>query len=123
MKLTGGKQERDFIFIGDAADAYVGVVQSAGRPQWQEYEVGSGHALSVRKWVERVHALTGSAASLLFGALPYRDGEIMSSRADTTALERLSWHALTSLDDGLRQTIEWEKSQIATAASKTRAAP
>lgn len=112
LKMTAGSQERDFIFIGDAADAYVRVVESGGQTAWQEYEVGSGRALSVRDWVQKAHALTGARAELRFGALPYREGEIISSKADTAALQRLGWRPATPLDEGMRQTIEWEQTQI-----------
>jgi len=70
-----------------------------------------------------VHRMSGSVAELHFGALPYREGEIMSSKADTLALQRLGWSAVTSLEDGLRQTIEWEKSQLANAAARGEVTP
>ena len=123
LQLTAGEQERDFIYIGDAADAYVRVVEAAPAPSSQDYEVGRGQATSVRKWVEMVHRMSGSLAELQFGALPYREGEIMSSKADTTALQRLGWRAATALEDGLHQTIEWEKSQLANAAARGEVAP
>ncbi|MBS0448198.1 MAG: NAD(P)-dependent oxidoreductase [Proteobacteria bacterium] len=109
LALTAGEQARDFIHVDDAVSAYDTVLAHAGElPAFDEIDVGSGRAPTIREFVEAVHALTASRTRLDFGALPYRPNEAMHCRADTARLEALGWRARWSLRDGLQHTIEQE---------------
>jgi nucleoside-diphosphate-sugar epimerase len=55
------------------------------------------------------------ATELKFGALPYREGEIMESAADIGALERLGWRPSFSLEQGLAHAIEAEDDPVSDA--------
>jgi UDP-glucuronate decarboxylase len=56
--------------------------------------------------------LTETKSELRIGALPYRPTEIWRMRGDNTrAKELLGWQPNTSLEDGLRKTIEWFRGQ------------
>jgi nucleoside-diphosphate-sugar epimerase len=107
IKLTPGEQKKDFIYVGDVAAAYRLVLDKAADlpTGFSEFEVGSGAAVSIRHFVETIHRLTTSKARLKFGALDYRDGEIMFSQADNSRLADLGWSPRTSLEDGLTRTI------------------
>jgi CDP-paratose synthetase len=107
IKLTPGEQEKDFVYVGDVAEAYRLVLEmvDALPAGCSEFEVGSGAAVSIRRFVEVIHRLTRSKATLNFGGLPYRDGEIMFSRADISRLNGLGWSPVTSLEEGLSRTI------------------
>ncbi len=53
-----------------------------------------------------------------FGALPERPTEIMRMYCDATrARERLGWKPRTTLEDGLAQTIEWYRHELAAGRS------
>ena len=108
LKLTFGEQTRDFIYIDDVVSAYLTLLQQSQEPlEWfQEYELGSGQSISIRNFVETVHKITNSHTQLNFGALPYRDDEIMYSQADTTALQQLGWSSRTTLTEGIEKTIQ-----------------
>lgn len=108
LKLTFGEQTRDFIYIDDVVSAYITLLQqSAEQSEWfQEYELGSGQSTSIKEFVETVHKITNSHTQLNFGALPYRDNEIMYSQADTTALRQLGWSNRTTLTEGIEKTIQ-----------------
>ena len=81
--------------------------QSQEQSEWfQEYEIGSGQSISIRNFVETVHKITNSHTQLNFGALPYRDDEIMYSQANITALRQLGWSNLTTLTEGIEKTIQ-----------------
>ena len=109
LRLTAGEQRRDFIYIDDVVDAYDVVVhQAAQLAPSASIDVGSGDAPSVREFVEQVHLLCGSSTRLLFGAVPYRAGEAMLCRADTTMLRRLGWAPRHSLLEGLQRTLAAE---------------
>lgn len=111
LDLTAGEQRRDFVFIDDVTDALALLVGDgrACEQGWQEFQVGSGDAVTVRSFVERVRDLTGARTKLNFGALPYRRHEAMLCQADLTAMSALGWHPRHSLEEGLRLTVEGEK--------------
>ncbi len=65
-------------------------------------DCGSGRAVSIREFVETIHHVTGSRSELRFGALPYRENEIMLSQADPAALRALGWDPQVSLEQGIK---------------------
>lgn len=111
LPLTLGEQRRDFIYVDDAVAAYRLLLEAAGDlPEWfQEYDLGMGEAVPIREFAERVKRAAGATTALRFGALPYRPHEAMTCEADPAALRRLGWDWRTSLDAGIRKTIELEK--------------
>ncbi len=107
LKLTAGEQKRDFIHIDDVVSAYFLLLQTAHEQPslFQAYGLGSGKATSIRESVEMVHRLTQSEAVLKFGALPYREYEIMESKANIEPLRALGWESKISLDEGIQAVI------------------
>lgn len=53
--------------------------------------------------------LTGSTTHLDFGALPYREGEVMQSVANVQRLLALGWRCIYDIERGIRQVVEMEK--------------
>lgn len=114
LELTAGAQERDFIHVDDVVAALARLLEwSAQAPAGlHRFEVGSGRTISIRNLVERIRDLTGNQATrLAFGALPYRAGEVMKSHADVAPLLALGWRPAVPLEEGLRRTIEAERSR------------
>jgi len=111
LKLTLGEQQRDFIYIDDVVAAYLLLLdkRESFDEGFMEFNVGSGVATSVKKFVEMIHRLTASTTRLNFGALPYRAGEVMFSQADTSALEALGWSCPCDIETGLKQAIDQER--------------
>jgi len=111
LALTPGEQKRDFIYIDDVVEAYLKLLENCTTEEakFQEYEVGSGKALSIREYGETVHSLTKSATRLKFGALPSRDNEIMYSEADISRIVNFGWKPKHDLVSGLRKMIEGER--------------
>ena len=110
LALTHGEQKRDFIYIDDVVDAYLLLLKNytERETKFLEYELGSGKAVSIREYVETTRLLTNSSTRLRFGALPYRDNEIMHSVADISMLMNIGWKPRHDLITGLKKTIEWE---------------
>jgi len=111
IELTGGEQKRDFIYIEDVVSAYALLLKE--NPEqfllYQEYELGSGQAVSIREFAEMVKKLTNSQTDLKFGKLPYREDEIMFSQANIEAFAKLGWQPEGNLESRLLQTIEAER--------------
>jgi len=108
IELTPGEQKRDFIYIDDVVDAYKLLLKKSRQLDigFQEFDIGSGKAVSIREFVETVKRLTGADTELAFGAKPYRENEIMHSEADITKLLALGWKPKCDLIKGLKKTIE-----------------
>jgi len=115
LKLTSGEQRRDFVHVGDVASAFLVLLRSAlaREPMQSTYEVGSSRAASIRECVELVHRLSGSRTALRFGALAYRENEIMHSVADVRPLRALGWGPPMGLEEGMRDTIAWHGRHLA----------
>lgn len=108
LKLTLGEQKRDFIYIDDVVAAYMLLIEKLGTfsDHYVEFDVGSGNAISIRDFVETVQRMTHSHTKAIFGALPYREGEVMLSHANVAPLQQLGWNCQTSLEQGLVRVIE-----------------
>jgi len=111
IDLTKGEQRRDFIFIDDVTDAFVRIIkQSLGlRKGYFSYEIGTSNTIEIREFVTLVKKLVANTSTTLnFGAIPYRENEVMDSTVDCSAIERLCWNPNFSLQDGLWKTIAVE---------------
>lgn len=108
LQLTPGEQKRDFIYIDDVVSAYLILLEKmdAFAERFVEFDVGSGKPIAIKEFVQTVHRLAASHCRLDFGALPYRNGEVMLSQADIKPLTRLGWVCKTSLEQGLKMTME-----------------
>ncbi len=107
LELTAGEQQRDFIYIDDVASAYGTIVENCSNlALFEEFELGSGEAPTIRTLVETIHQLTGSTTQLKFGAVPYRPHEAMCCKADISRLRKLGWSPRYALEAGIRQTIK-----------------
>ncbi|RME58429.1 SDR family oxidoreductase [Candidatus Parcubacteria bacterium] len=111
LKLTAGEQKRDFIYIDDVVTAILTLLEKADEIMkgFCEFDVGSGKAVSIREFVETVKRLSGATTKLKFGAIPYRDGEVMHSEADISKLQALGWQLQYTLEQGLKKTITGAK--------------
>lgn len=107
LDLTAGEQIRDFIYIDDVISAYLILLDKANQQAtyFQDYELGSGEAVSIRELVEMIHKMTQSQTKLNFGVIPYRPQEVMHSEADISALQALNWSPQYTLKQGLSLTI------------------
>lgn len=102
IKLTPGNQQRDFIYIDDAVKAYACLIENRNKlGQISSFELGTGEAVSIRQFVNLAKEITESNSNLNFGALDYRDNEILYSAADSAALHRLGWKNSVSLKEGI----------------------
>jgi len=108
LPLTLGEQKRDFIYIDDVVHAYLTLLDNcvATKDNYLEYHLGSGNAITIRKFVETVHYLTESSTQLRFGAIPYRVNETMNSCADISKLRQLGWKPECDLTIGLKKLID-----------------
>jgi nucleoside-diphosphate-sugar epimerase len=108
IALSLGDQIRDFIYIDDAANAFIAAINFGLTADQDTYnfEVGTGVGTSIKEFATRLKSLTGSERVLAFGKLPYRENEIKSSIADVKSNKLLLWSAKIDLDQGLVSLID-----------------
>jgi len=106
--LTTGDQIRDFVFVTDAASAYLTVLEKteAISARFINYEVGSGRGTSVREFAKKVKNLSLSDTELQFGRLQNRPDEIQSSVAANLDLIQLGWETKVGLEQGISYIID-----------------
>ncbi|MEC0328214.1 NAD-dependent epimerase/dehydratase family protein [Paenibacillus macerans] len=107
LELTLGEQKRDFISIDDVTSAYRLIINNLHlfSDFYNEIEIGRGISVSIRNFIELAHLLTNSSTQLLFGALPYRESEIMDSYANTSKLKELGWSWNDGIEEGIKKII------------------
>jgi UDP-glucose 4-epimerase len=97
-----GSQTRDYVFVGDIADAMLRAVDRDGGV----FNVGTGVETSVVDLYAAIRAATGIDREATFA--PARLGELQRSVLDASLAEReLGWRPRRSLADGLAATWEW----------------
>jgi len=116
VRLTKGEQKRDFIYIDDVIDAFVCILHSLDATDrgFTEFQIGSGKAVAIRDLCETIKRLAGNTRTQLnFGAIPYRENEIMESVVDLSRLTELGWSPKMSLKEGLARIIRLEAESMA----------
>lgn len=108
LNLTNGEHKRDFIYVDDVVSAYCNLLHKTNswEKEYIEYEVGTGTALSVREFVEIVHAIIGSTTQLKFGAVWNRDNEIKISFANVRPLMDMDWSCNMNISEGIKEIIK-----------------
>ena len=107
-QLTNGLWVTDWVYIDDTVD---GILWSAVLPglQGRTIDLGSGVLTSVRKVVEKIVEIMEPEVQPIFGALPDRYVEHTRPADTKFAYLKLKWKAKVALDDGLRATVRWFK--------------
>ena len=117
-----GDMWRDFTYIDDVAESVVRVLDIVPKPDpdWnaQEsdpasslaphriYNVGNQHPTRLMDYIECIEKATGKTALKEF--LPMQPGDVYRTYADSSMLAKaIGFAPATSLDDGIRNTVEW----------------
>jgi GDP-L-fucose synthase len=102
-----GKATRDFIYAGDAADAFLRAAEVYDHSE--VVNVSSGVDTSIRQVVELLVAITGYGGTVAWDT-SRPDGQ-SARRFDVSRAQRdLNWTAHTDLETGLQQTVTWYRS-------------
>ncbi len=99
-----GDQTRDFVYIDDVVDALIAAATATGVNR-SVINIGSGAEISINDLAAKVLRITTSRANLLHNL--GSPGGVSRLVADVSlALELLDWQPKTSLDQGLKLTVE-----------------
>jgi UDP-glucose 4-epimerase len=98
-----GAQTRDFVFVDDVVDGFVRAADKAGG---LIVNIGTGEETSVQQLFDAMARLAGFKDAAHYA--PARPGELQRSSLDPgRAAIHLGWKPWTSLEEGLRRTLEW----------------
>ena len=111
INFTSGKQERDFIYITDAASALIKILNFSNHLYFDQYEVGSGENITIKNFVllckEKIDALNIiNSTKLNFGALEERENE-QNIIVNLTKLSSLGWEPKISINQGIDKLVHF----------------
>jgi dTDP-glucose 4,6-dehydratase len=98
-----GSQTRSIQYVDDLVEGVVRLARS-GHPG--PVNIGNPHELSMLELAERIKALCGSTAEIVFTPRPEDDPTVRQPDI-SLARDVLGWEPKVTLDDGLQRTIEW----------------
>lgn len=112
LRMTEGRQSREFTYVEDLADAFVRALLVANI-NGEVINVGTGEERSMRDLALTILRLLGNPIEPEFGALPYRPTEVWRMFGDNSrARDLLGWTPVHGLEAGLRRTIEWYREYL-----------
>ncbi|MDQ1373159.1 MAG: hypothetical protein QOJ09_497 [Actinomycetota bacterium] len=112
LKMTQGRQTREFNYVEDLADGFVRLAKTPGI-EGELFNLGCGEEVSMRDLATTILDLMGDPVEPQFGALPDRPTEIWRMYCDSSkARERLGWEPQHTLRDGLQKTIDWYRLEL-----------
>ena len=119
---SDGSPERDFLYVEDAAAAYLAIADALHRDEvrGQAFNAGGGRAYAVGEVVETITWLAGTGVEPDIQGTGNPEGEIDRQYVDPAKLrETCGWTPAVDLEEGLRRTIEWyrEHPHVRPAAS------
>jgi GDP-L-fucose synthase len=105
-----GRASREFLYVEDCADA---IIAAAARYNESEpVNIGNGREVVIRDLVELIAEMTGFKGEIQWQSdMP--DGQPRRQLDTRRALEKFGFQARTTLEDGLRKTIEWFEAHYA----------
>jgi CDP-glucose 4,6-dehydratase len=107
---SDGSPERDFLYVEDAASAYLAIADAlaSGDAGGEAFNAGWGRPHAVREVVELICQLAPGDLDADYRGSGNPSGEIDRQYLDSTKIrERIGWHPKVDLRDGIRQTLEW----------------
>lgn len=119
---SDGASVRDYLYVLDAVEAYLTLAQVLDDEaiRGQAFNFSPGSPLSVLAIVQRIMALAGRL-DLEPEVLGETSAEIPYQALSAEKARRvLGWSPSYSLDDGLRETIEWYRRYLPAGGSESR---
>jgi UDP-glucose 4-epimerase len=119
-----GMQTRSFTFVSDTVRGLAAVLENG--PSGEIFNIGSTHEITIVDLAKTIHRLSGSAEPLKLNFIPYNeiDGrkyeDVRRRVPDVTKANRmLGFAAQVTLEEGLRRTIEWQRTVSPSLALET----
>jgi dTDP-L-rhamnose 4-epimerase len=100
-----GEQTRDFIFVGDVAQANLHLMND-DRADWRVFNVGRSDPVRVIDLVNKLAGALGVAPDYQLSG-EFRPGDVRHLVHETGRIRSLGWNPERSVEDGLSAVVEW----------------
>ena len=100
---------RDYTYVKDVVGSFIKVAESS-KSVGEVINIGSNFEISIGGLANKIISLIGKNAEIIADPIRVRpqDSEVERLWCDNTKAKRLlGWEPKTSLDDGLKKTIDW----------------
>ena len=109
-----GKQTRSFCYVSDLIEGIYRLLESS---EHEPTNVGNPQEITILEFAERIRALIGAEVEIVFEPLPQDDPK--QRRPDISKARRLlNWEPKVSLEDGLRDTLAYFRTQVDKEAAR-----
>ena len=113
IPLTKAAQNRDFLYVDDLLRVYdVMLEKHQDFNHFEEFNVGAGVNSNLKEILEFIKVNTNSSSILEYGAIPYRNNELMESNNNVSRLKELGWETENNIEEGLLKVIKFEKNNL-----------
>lgn len=112
---SDGTPERDFLYVDDAAAAYLAIADAldGDGARGEAFNAGGGRPVPVGEVVSLICRLAGTDLEPDFQGHGTPSGEIDRQFVDTAKIEGVcGWKPQVALEDGLASTIEWYRAHL-----------
>ncbi len=107
---SDGSPQRDFLYVEDAARAYLAIADALDRDEvrGEAFNAGGGSAYSVGDVVRIITRLAGTGVEPDIQGTGNPEGEIDRQFVDPAKLRELTgWSPAVNLEEGIGRTVEW----------------
>ena len=108
VKVSLCTQVQNYLYVVDAAEAIVDFLESNVDGA---VNIAADTAVRLKDIVEKIKELTGFEGKILYGAVPMAFDQQFLSGDNNRLTKEVGWKQRTSLENGLKQTIQWWKGQ------------
>lgn len=109
MKLTKAEQEWSYLHAFDLATAFQTALENSSIKGIAN--VGNPKTINLKEAVSQIAELLDSQNLLKFGALEYREDQVMKLKPLCEKLIQAEWIPQVSFENGISQTISWLRRQ------------
>ena len=106
-----GEQSSDYIYVEDLVDALISVIEKNLKSN-KIIDIGSGEKISVNKMANIILELSGSNSSKKYLSLRKGEKKAFISADIKLAKNLLNFKTKTSLEEGIKKTIEYYKTKV-----------
>jgi len=104
-----GKQTRDFTFIEDIVEATIAA--SKTDVSGEVFNIGGGNRVTLIQVINLIEEILGKSVKVEY--IPTQHGDVIHTWADISKAQKiLHYHPQVSLQEGLKEEINWLKSQV-----------
>ena len=104
-----GTPTREFLYVKDCAEAILSATEGYDKPD--PVNIGAGFEISIRELAALTTELTGFTGEIIWDTSK-PGGQPRRSLDTSRAQSEFGWRAKTSLEEGLRTTIQWYRENM-----------